>query len=734
MFLMRRPEKWLPMAISLCFVLLLASLLYFNPPPLQSFLKRFENVAYDAMLWFEAKPVDKNSPIVIIDIDDRSIAAEGRWPWNRKKMSKLITSLYNLGAKVVAFDIIFSESEANLVDQVVEEIQTYEGKPVNIPELESSRQVFNYDDLFAKTLSQGNSVLGFAFTQEGDPIGQLPEPLIELPPDAKMGTTIPDMKSYLANIPVLNKSAKAGGFINATPDSDGILRFSPMLLKFQEKIFPSLSLAAVNLYLDKPELKILVGDYQGVVAIEGIQLGKTNIPTDAWGRVFIPFRGPPYSIEYISATDILSRKTGKESIAGKLIFIGSSATAMGDLVAAAIAPIFAGIEVHAQIASGILDGYLPSRPAWEKGVRVLVILLVGILLSLILPHLGPIASFFMTLFFASLLMIAYHFMWQEQQIVFPIVFPLLSVFVLFVINEVSGYLFESRRRKDLKAVFGQYVPPEYLDQMLRKRGEFGLEGELKELTVLFSDIRQFTNLSEKLPAAELKTLLNHYLTPMTEVIFRDRGTIDKYVGDMIMAFWGAPLDDPSHAEHAILAAFDMHRKLKELNRELVSMKMPEIEIGVGINTGSMNVGDMGSKYRRAYTVLGDAVNLGSRLESLTRLYLVDTIVGEETYERTKHLFSFRLLDKVIVKGKKQAIKIYEPLCKKEEETEEMREKLKLHQLGLEAYMQKRWDEAEAQFNKLKEDRLYDIYLKRIAAFRIQPPPDNWDGTTILESK
>ncbi|MBX7066541.1 MAG: adenylate/guanylate cyclase domain-containing protein [Parachlamydiales bacterium] len=733
MLFRKRPEKWLPITISLLFVLFLSFALYFNPPPLQNFLKRFENIAYDAMLWFEYQPVSQESPIVVVDVDDRSIITEGRWPWNRKKLGKLISNLYASGAKAVAFDIIFPESEANLVDQVVQEIQAYEGKPINIPELESSKQVFNYDDQFAKALAQGNSVLGFAFTHEGQTIGELPAPLLELPPGSKIGTMIPDMSTYLANIPILQKSAKAGGFINATPDSDGILRFSPMILRHKEKVFSSLSLAAVNLFLNKPELKILVGEYQGVTAIEGIQLGKTVIPTDQWGRILVPFRGPPFSVKYVSATDILSGKAGKEAVWNKLVFIGSSATAMGDLVASAIAPIFAGIEVHAHIASGILEGYLPSRPAWEKGVRVFIILVVGAILSFTLPFIGPITSFFVTAIFASLLLLAYHYMWQVHQIVFPIVFPLLSVFILFVINEISGYLFESRRRKDLKAIFGQYVPPDYLDQMLKKRGEFGLEGESKELTVLFSDIRQFTKLCEKLPASDLKMLLNHYLTPMTEVIFHDKGTIDKYVGDMIMAFWGAPLDDPSHAEHAINASFDMHRKLKDLNQDLASLQMPPIQIGVGINTGSMNVGDMGSKYRKAYTVLGDAVNLGSRLESLTRVYNVDTVVGETTYEKTKSLFTFRLLDKVIVKGKAQAILIYEPLCKKGEETAEMREKLELHQKGLEAYMQKRWDEAEAIFMKLKE-KLYDVYLSRIAAYRLTPPPEGWDGTTILESK
>ncbi len=722
----KKKEKWIPISISLFFVFVLSSLLYFNPPALQYFLRRFQNLYYDVMLDFSYKPTEKTTPIVIVDIDDKSISIEGRWPWNRKKIALLIEKLFAQKAKVVAIDFIFPEPEPNLVEQITQEIKTVP------PELEAVKTAFNYDEVFAKALALGNSVLGFAFTNDDTRVGKLPEPLLELFPNGNEGVIIPNMKGYLADIPTLEKASKAGAFINASPDFDGVIRYSPMLLRFQNQIFPSLSLAAVNLFLDKPELKILMGKYRDVDAIEGIMLGKRRIPTDAWGRILVPFRGPPFSVPYVSATDVLSGTVKKEQIENKLIFIGSSATAMGDLVATSIAPVFVGIEIHAHIASGILDGYLPYKPVWEKGAELLLILILGSVLAFSFPFLGPIISFLLTVFVIALLIFSDYKLWEKWNIVFPIFFPILFIIFLFIINEIAGYLFERRRRKDLKATFGQYVPPEYLDQMLKKSEEF-LKGESKELTVLFSDIRKFTAISEGLSAADLKKLLNDFLTPMTEAIFEEKGTIDKYVGDMIMAFWGAPLDDFSHAEHAILAAFDMQKKLKELNRELKAMQRPEIHIGIGINTGSMNVGDMGSKYRRAYTVLGDAVNLGSRLENLTRIYNVDTIVGEKTYEKTKNVFVFRMLDKVKVKGKEQAIAIYEPVCRMGEETEEMKRTLEEHKKAFDAYMQRRFDEAEALFKRMG-GKLYEVYLKRIEEFRKNPPPENWDGSYTFESK
>jgi adenylate cyclase len=467
-------------------------------------------------------------------------------------------------------------------------------------------------------------------------------------------------------------------------------------------------------------------------------LGNTNIPTDPWGRILIPFRGPPYTIPYISAVDVFKGVVPKEAIQNKLVFIGSSATAVGDLAATSIAPIFAGIEIHAQTASGILDDYLPYKPAWGKGASIGLILVLGLILALTLPFLGPLVSTLVTFAIILLLLALDHHFWKKYGLDMSVIYPIFSLLVIYVLNEVFGYIFGSRRRKEMKSVFGQYVPPECIDSMLQKSGDFGLEGETKDLSVLFADIRGFTTISEGMSATDLKVFLNSYLGHMTEIIFEMKGTIDKYVGDMIMAFWGAPVNDPQHPEHAVLTAFEMQKRLDTVNQEFHKDNLPEIRIGIGINSGTMNVGDMGSKFRRAYTVLGDAVNLGSRLESITKYYHVKILVGENTYEKTKHLIVYRQIDRVKVKGKLTGINIYEPIGVKGAIGNEILSNLEIHKRALDAYTQKRWDEAETLFKQLKEvelnKELYDLYLSRISEYKVNPPPEDWDGTYTLDSK
>jgi adenylate cyclase len=300
-----------------------------------------------------------------------------------------------------------------------------------------------------------------------------------------------------------------------------------------------------------------------------------------------------------------------------------------------------------------------------------------------------------------------------------------------------GYLFETRRRERLKEMFGQYVPEKHIDEMLRSKDNYGLLGEDRDMTVLFADIRNFTTISESLSASQLKEVLNEFFTPMTEIIFRHRGTIDKYIGDLIMAFWGAPLKDRRHAKHAINAALDMQKMVEKIQAVFAEKNWPDIQIGIGLNSGVMSVGDMGSKFRRNYTVLGDAVNLGSRIESLTKYYDAKVMVSETTQHNQKN-FVFRELDRVRVKGKQKGIKIYEVICKTEEASAELLQELEKHHTALEHYYNQRWDEAYQLFTELSlshsHHKLYALYLHRITEFKRTPPPENWDGVYAHANK
>lgn len=714
--------KLTPLILGLFLVFLFTFLLYWNPPLIQKTSLFLDNAFYDLKLRYFYKPLDKKTPIAIIDIDDKSLAVEGRWPWSRKKLADLVSKLYELNATVVAIDILFAEPEKNLVNEVMEKLNTPS------PELRNLEPLFNYDQIFANALEKGEAVLAFTLHRSGDSRGLLPPPILSLSNEEAEQLEIPNLPSSLSNIALLQQAAKGGGAINATPDPDGVIRSSPLLLRHGNGIYPSLALQAAMLYFleDKPHL--ITKKYQNHLVLEGVQLDDAPIPLDPFGRILVPFRGPPYSFPYISATDLLQGRVSSEEISNKLLFIGSSATGMGDLFPTAIAPIFTGVEIHASIAAGILDHYFPYKPAWRKGVSLTLLFFLGILCAFCFPILGAIANTFLFFLLSGGLLAWDLWIWKQQAIDFSVVAPIFSLFILYLFNEIYGYSFETRKKKEIKAIFGQYISPDYLDTMLKAGKEFDLMGENKELSVLFSDIRGFTSLSEKLSAPEIKAFLNEYFTPMTQIIFDCKGTIDKYVGDMIMAFWGAPLNDPEHARHAIDAALAMQRKLQESKLE--------IKIGIGINTGMMNVGDMGSKFRRAYTVLGDTVNLASRLENLTKIYHVGIILGEETKKSTETIFLFKLLDKVQAKGKEKATEIYEPLCKREEASEKLLAEVTLHTQALQAYWQQEWDRASSLFQQLAPSNppLYGIYQERIKAFRASPPPSSWNGVHILGEK
>jgi len=729
-------EKFIPIWVGIGFVLILMGILYYNPPVVGYWFTTLENWAYDLGIRANHKGI-RESFVTIVDVDDLSIEKEGRWPWPRDKVAKLVSSLYEKGATVIGFDFLFSEEEKN----IVEEVQKALGKEGSVSGLDQIRPNFDHDQMFAESLKQGDSVLAIAFSEDSDrkSVGVLPPPMAKLTPEEE-SFGIPLMKSYIGNIEILEKAAKNGGFINTIPDEDGILRSTPLIVEYEKGIYPSLALSSAGLYLLAKEIKFKTALYGKEKIVEGIWLDQFYIPTDPQGEILIPYRGPSFTFPFVSATDVLNGKLSAEKVANKIVLIGSSATALADVRATAIAPVFVGVEIHATVAQGILDHYLPYKPPWRKGAAVFLTFFFGVMCAFIFPRLSAIATLPATIVFTSLLWSIEWWMLHHRGIVISVFFPIFVIVTLFLFNTIYGYFSESKRRKEIKKTFGEFVPPERIDEMLKKGGELELEGESKEMTVLFADVKHFTDLSEKLSAPELKKLLNLYLTPMTQSIFDGRGTIDKYVGDMIMAFWGAPQDNPKHAFFGVKSALDMQEKLEgEVNANLKKTLNTEVHLRIGINTGMMNVGDMGSKFRRAYTVLGDTVNLASRLEELGKYYPVPIIVGEKTWEETKDDFLYRKLDTVQVLGKHVALSIYEPLCLKEKASAKMIEEVNLYGQALDFYAKQNWQQAQELFEKLKntcpeKGALYKVFLDRIDAFRKKPPDPNWDGVWVFQVK
>ena len=700
--------------------------------PMGHFIGRLENLAYDLELrthFFTHSDI-KNSTIAIIDIDDKSLSREGRWPWPRAKIANLIEHLQKAGTVVVAFDVIFPEKQNNIAEDVLAE---FHKQNLSTPEIEPLFKkifpAFDDDGKFAKSIANIDVVLGISFLPTPEKQGFLPPALLELtsPNEKKLGFI--SAPGYIGNISTLLPTAKGGGFINVFPDDDGIIRRVPILIRYENKLYPSLALEAVRLYL-LSNIKLITENYSGLLRLENVQLGDHIIPTDAGAQVIVPFRGKSFTFPYYSATDVLHDTISKDALAGKIVFVGTSATGLGDLKATAIQNIYPGVEVQATIADGILTNNFSYRPAWSKGAEVFLTIALGLIFIFLFPHRGPRFLSAFVVGIPIVLMLTNGYLWEKTGLIISIFVPMSFSIILAIFNIIYGYLFESRKREKLKDMFGQYVPEKHIDAMLASTGEYGLYGDDREMTVLFADIRNFTTISEPLSAMQLKQMLNEFFTPMTEIIFKYRGTIDKYVGDMIMAFWGAPLSDKRHAQHAICAALDMQEAVEKLHPVFAAKGWAEINIGIGLNSGIMSVGDMGSKFRRNYTVIGDSVNLASRVESLTKFYGAKIMVSEFTRANFK-LFVFRKLDRVRVKGKKHGIEIYEVLGYTKQISAEVKKNLDVYHTALDYYFSKRWDEANALFSELNkaepDTKIYKLYLKRITEFKENPPPVDWDG-------
>ena len=724
-------KHWIPTVVGFVFSFLMAFLLFSKSTPFTDWFQFIEDKMYDFEVRRIYQPLSSQSEVVIVGLDDASVKAEGRLPWSREKMALLVSRLKEMGASVVALDFLFPAEEPNIAERVFERIQKEGGRVEN----EEIAREFDYDAMFAKSLASVDSVLGMVLTWKEASIGILPPPLLTLTPKEKQ-IFIPEKNSYFGNIPKLQNAAKNGGFINSTPDPDAVVRVFPLIYRYGSQVFGSLSLAAVVEYLKVKKIELIARPYDEMEFLEALQLDQRLVRVDPLGRILVPYRGPALSFPQLSATDVMRNRIDPESVRGKLVFIGAAATGSGDIVSTPISQSFNGVEIHATIAQSIIDQYLPYKPGWGKGVAVAMVLLFGFILAFGLPRLGPLFMVLASGGSVGFLLFLDVWLWREERIVLGFFFPILVIGVVFLFNLIYGFIVEAKQRLVIKNVFGQYVSSEYIDLLLKEGSDIEIKGESKELSVLFSDIRGFTSLSEKMSASELMTFLNRYFTAMTEVIFEYKGTIDKYIGDAIMAFWGAPLEDLKNSEHAVRSALGMHKKLDLLNLEFEKQNKPAIHIGIGIATGKVYVGDMGSRFRRSYTVMGDTVNLGSRIEGLTKYYSARILVSEKTYLETRERFLYKKLDRVQVKGKERSELIFEPLCSIEEASSQIREEVVLQDKALDAYWKVDWDQARQLWTQLKTSgsnpKLYEMYLVRIQT--AAKPEPGWNGVHKFETK
>lgn len=719
------------------------------------FLDLVELKTYD--LRFRSRGTTPPSPAVVLAvIDEKSIKAEGRWPWPRAKIARLIDILSRDGAKVIAFDIIFAEPDKNpnleLINRLDREIGAShlddEGLKTFLRKIQLEG---DNDKKLAESImrSRAKVVLGYFFHMSEADLGfsitekEMNERLRKIA-SSKYPITIfeqermqidPFIHAYAPqpNIEILSQTAHSTGFFNMLPDQDGVVRWIPLAIKCGHDIFAPLSIESTWNYLGRPQLILKVAAY----GVEGIMMGKEFIPTDENGQMLINYLGPEKTFPHYPLTDILHEKVPKGTFNNKIVLVGSTAVGIYDMRNTPFSSVHPGLEVHATAIDNILQKTFLKKPKWTSIYGALCILAFAILVGAMVPRLSAVKGVFLVSALFGLQIYLAQWLFTHAALWINIVYPLLALLLLYISLTIYRYFTEERERKKIKRAFSHYVSKSVVNEMLKDPSRLKLGGDKKDLSVLFSDIRGFTTISESLSPEELVGLLNEYLTVMTDIVFKYEGTLDKYMGDAIMAIYGAPLELPDHPQRACNSALEMIESLGKLNEKWIKEQKTPLDIGIGINTGVMMVGNMGSQQRFDYTVMGDAVNLGSRLEGANKSYQTNIIISESTYQRVKDDFFCMELDSVRVKGKKVPVKIYQ-LLGKDNIPGSRKEAVNFFHKGLEFYKKQEWDSAVESFQEVlaKDPELLaaKLYIQRCFDLKIDPPPPDWDGVFSMKTK
>jgi len=716
-------------------------------------LANLEAIVYDTRLRL-TMPQTVDPRIVILDIDEKSLAereqgGEGRWPWPRDRLALLMDKLFDrYEIAIVGFDVVFSERDESSGIRVLERLSERELRDVSQFQsvLRQLKPQLEYDDIFARKIKGRAVVLSYVLLEKDSATlqekGMLPAPIVTSKSFEGRMVRTTSWGGYTANLDVLQKVAASGGHINARTDDDGIIRRVPMLAEYDGAYYEPLSLAMVRVLLGSPPVTAITPDQalapKGYPDLEWLQVGSLKIPVDDEASALVPYRGRKGSFNYFSVVDVMNERIDPAELRGKIVLVGTTAPGLLDLRATPVDPVYPGVEVHANMISGMLDGKIKQRPPFVVGAEFVLLLASGVAMALVLPLLTPLTSTLATLLVLVAVLATNVVVFQHADLVLPLASGLAMILVLFTLNMAYGFFVEARGIRQITGLFGQYVPPELVDEMARDPEKYNMKPRAAELTILFSDVRDFTSISETLQPEELREYINEYLTEMSAIIRnRHRGTLDKYIGDAIMAFWGAPVADPQHARNGVLAALDMQKECRILNEKFAARGWPILKIGVGVNSGSVRVGDMGSKVRRAYTVMGDAVNIASRLEGITKQYGADIIIGDGTRKLISG-FVLREVDRVRVKGKEEPVVIYEPLGLERHVEQAKQDEIKIWNQALRLYRQQDWDRAEVQLLNLRkmapDSELYGLFIHRIAHHRAHPPGEGWDGAWTFETK
>jgi adenylate cyclase len=692
------------------------------------------------------------SPAVVMAvIDEKSLNMEGRWPWPRSKLAALVDILSHDGARVISFDIGFLEPDENsqlaLLKQVAEKVDAL---AIHHPALtdfinESKKHADN--DLALATAIKNSAaavVLGYFFyMSEADLNYRLEQPEIDrqlqrisaskypfVTSREQAQNSAPFVRAYApeSNLEILTEAAASSGYFTLKPDQDRLIRWMPLVLQGGENLFPPLAISTVWHYLGRPPLTVQVGPY----GVEGIQMGKRFIPTDENGRLLINYLGPSKTFPHFSISDILSGKLAKGTFTDKLVLVGTTATGAYDMQGTPFSTVYPGAEIHATVIDNILTQNFLTKPLWTRIYDLLAIVILGALIGVALPRRSPLQGLLLALGLGVVYIGVARWLFVHQRVWLNIIYPLLVLATNYTVLTVSYYVTEERDRKKIKGAFEHYVSPEVIDEITKDPAKLNLGGERRVLTVLFSDVQNFTGISESMDSTKLVELLNEYLTAMTDIVLKYRGTLDKYIGDAIMAFYGAPVARADHACMACYTAIGMVEELKKLRESWSVRKLPPINMRIGIHMGEVTVGNMGSAKRFDYTVMGDTVNLASRLEGLNKAYGTTILTTEDTACLVEKSFVLREIDMVQVVGRKRPVRIYELLAATGTSLpQEQEEAYSAYAAGLDAYRQQSWDKALTLFQHSltlwPKDSPSRTMVERCQLYQQAPPPEEWDG-------
>lgn len=743
---LERKQRWFGLPLVVVMSLAAMAVAFVQP----GFLNLVELKTLDAR--FQMRGIRKPDPnIVIVAVDNHSLERFGQWPWSRKKISLLLDRvLGQYGAKVVGFDIVFSESQKNPFEETIESIaSTGQGKSRTITQwLQQHRNLGNVDAQFAKTLHkyQNRICMGYFFYPTGasapaNAIRDLALTERLLQPSAITARENSDARHLLtqiqavtANIPILSRAADVSGFFNFFPGADGLVRQVPLVAELDGYYYPSLDLQMLRIAMGWPPLSVYLSDN----GMERLQLNHIDIRTNPQGQMLLNHYGPGYTFRHVAAANVLEGKADPAIFKDAIVLLGVTATGVFDVRSSPFDTLFPGVEAHATVISNILHHQELYRPKGMFVFELLAVLLIGIGCGWFVLGRGATVQAITLIGMPLAIILLAFWMFTAYNIWIKETYLILSILMTAAPVTLAEYMIESRKRAFIHHAFSHYLAPKVVDELAQHPENLQLGGVKKEMTAMFSDIAGFSTFSESMEPEALVHFLNRYLSAMSDIILAYGGTIDKYEGDAIIAFFGAPLDIPDHAARAVLTAMEQQKTLVRLRKIWADEGLPDLHIRIGINSGPMVVGNMGTEKHMNFTIMGDDANLASRLEGVNKVYGTSILIGESTWHDVRDSIEARLIDRVYVMGRRTPVTIYAPMGKRGEIQPQDQSFSRAYEQAWITMNNRQFETAEAMFSELTTARPDDgpssTMLLRCRRFIKKPPPDKWDGVHKLTSK